>query len=142
MEKVTGIENIIENGCTESFEHFRSEICHSLKVLGDTRFVEIAFRDDWPRRMWKKSLYAEAFYVLAILDYLSSQGITCDNERYSDLRSEKLKDPLFPLGVLYMEKIMPQADKKGEYTKKCMNSYCGHYFMKYNIMEDNIRDAI
>lgn len=142
MDKIISIENIIEDGGTESFEQFRSEICHCLKRLGDKTFSETALRDDWPGRMWKKGQYAEAFYVLAIMDYVTSQGINCDMQKYSDIRAKKLKEPLFPLGVLYMEKLMPQADKKKEYAKKCIDSYCGRFFLKYNIMEDDIRDVI
>ena len=109
----------------------KSQICHSLKEMGDVDFMLDIIKRDTIRTAWNKESYFEAFYTLALLDYLSGMHHIPLCTRYDDIRGRKLSDPVYPTGVLLMEratKNIPTVEPISE-------------FRKYNIYEYNVRDV-
>lgn len=109
---------------------FKSQVCHSLKEMGDVNFMLDVIQKDRIRTAWDNESYFEAFYYLGMLDYLSRLHEISLCTRYNDIRSKRLAEPVYPTGILLMEKT----------TKESLNSPPIAEFQKYNIYEYNVRD--
>ena len=140
LSKVLGIsmEALIEDSVEirSDFEIFKSNICHKVKDSCDLDFIIAVLEVDDIRRYWSKKWYPEAFYLLAMLDYLSREnGIpTCN--RYDDIRSQSLKLPLYPKDVLMTAKLSPGLDKREECLRTAIPE-----FLRFNIVESEIRNV-
>lgn len=110
---------------------FKSQVCHSLKEMGDVEFMLDLIKKDRIRTAWDNKSYFEAFYILGMLDYLSRLHSIPLCSRYDDIRSRKLSQPVYPTGILLMEKT----------TKEQMRTATIAEFQKYNIYEYDVRDV-
>ncbi len=120
------------------FSIFRSQMCHILKEKkDDKKFVRTALEQDWISLFWNKKKYAESYYILAMLEYLMQMEI----DLYASIKKNKLKEPLFPTSILWMDFLNPNENIKEKALEECRNDECGKYFMRYNIVERNIRDV-
>ena len=54
----------------QSFELFKSNVCHILKNQGDIAFIIDTLEQDRIRTLYQRHQFAKAFYMLAMLDYL------------------------------------------------------------------------
>lgn len=67
-----------ENGASQSkrssFEVFKSNICHLVKDKGDMDFIIDMLSTDEVRTLYNRRWYPEAFYLLAMVDYLSREN--------------------------------------------------------------------
>ena len=90
------------------FENFKSNVCHYVKDKGDIDFIIETLSKDEIRSLYKRRWYAESFYLLAMIDLLSKENNVplCGN--YDDIRSQSLKEPLYPAGVLLLVKQQKQ----------------------------------
>lgn len=118
------------------FEIFKSNICHRLKDAGDLDFIISLLESDDIRRYWSKKWYPEAFYLLAMLDYLSREnGIpTCN--KYDDIRSQSLKSALYPRDVLMAARLCRELDRRKECLKTAIPE-----FLRFNIVESEVRNV-
>lgn len=129
------------------FDLFRSQICHLLKSMTDERFVMEVLDNDLITFLWEKNRKTESLYVLAMIDYLKDNAIRLsdiDSERchrYDDKRKYKLSEPLFPKDAVLMDKLVPESNIKERLLEECNKDVCARYFLKYNIIEKDIRDA-
>lgn len=133
------MEEIIEK-CRKpermAFETFKSYICHEVRRKGDLDFIIDTLRTDEVSHYWDKKWYPEAFYLLAMLDYLCKQnGIPCCN-KYESIRSCSLKEPIFPRDIVLAKKLSPRFDIE----RKCLVESIPE-FMRFNIVERSIRDV-
>lgn len=55
----------------DSFELFKSNICHRVKDQGDIPFIIDILKSGEIRTRFNKKEYAQALYLLAMVDYLS-----------------------------------------------------------------------
>ena len=102
IAKVLGVtvDSLLENNSVESsdyrcsFETFKSNTCHNVKDKGDIDFIIETLETDEVRKLYDRSWYREALYLLAMVDYLSRiNGLpVCTN--YNDIRSKKLEKRL------------------------------------------------
>lgn len=138
------IESIIENEADNDlyfsyrtdFEVFKSNICHLVKDKGDVNFLIDILSEDEIRKLYSRKWYAEAFYLLATVDYLSNvNGIPlCTN--YNDIRSHKLKEKVYPAGAVLSDKIMNTDTHCSECLKNAIPE-----FLRFNIVESEIRNV-
>ena len=124
-----------------SFEWYRSEICHLLKRLGDADFVSMVVEEQWIPTFWEWEWYAEAFYMLAIIDYLSDVNEVKRFSGYDEYRNYKLEKVLYPQSVLINMRLFPDKYNEESIVKKCKEDPCSKYFIKYNIVEGDIRNV-
>lgn len=118
------------------FEVFKSNICHKAKDSNDLDFIISVLEADDIRRYWSKKWYPEAFYLLAMIDYLSREnGIPMCN-RYDDIRSQSLKSPLYPKDVLMAARLSPDLDKREECLRTAIPE-----FLRFNIVESEVRNV-
>ncbi|OUC52238.1 hypothetical protein B7939_02115 [Eggerthia catenaformis] len=112
------------------FTTFRSEMCHRLKRLGDQNFINYVIHDQLIETFYKMKWYPEMLYTLAILDKVSKENKITLNSKYNSLRTLKLKEMILPEWCYYIDykidSLIENADKD---------------FLKYNIVEGDIRDV-
>ena len=125
------------NDYRSEFEIFKSNICHYLKDMGDIDFLIEVLETDKISFLYKKRWYPEAFYLLAMIDYLSKENDIPLCSKYDDIRSKKLKNPVYPLGVLLTCEVL----KSDEPRKKAEDEAIPE-FKKYNIIESEVRHVV
>lgn len=118
------------------FEIFKSNVCHAVKDTDDIDFIVTALQNDDVRRYWNKGWYAEAFYLLAMIDYLSRINEIPLCTRYEDVRSHSLKSPLYPRDVALASKLHPALDIREQCRKEAIPE-----FLRFNIIESEIRNV-
>ncbi|MCQ2421907.1 MAG: helix-turn-helix transcriptional regulator [Lachnospiraceae bacterium] len=136
------VDSILENNAAEksdyrcSFETFKSNTCHHVKDMGDLDFIIETLETDAVRKLYERSWYREALYLLAMLDYLSRMnGIPiCTN--YNDIRSQKLEKPYFPAGV-----VVSYAATGDESIKEKALADAIPEFIRFNIVESEVRNV-
>lgn len=121
-----------------SFDWFKSETCHRLKRLSDIDFLIEVLSEDEIRMYYDRKWYAECFYLLAMVDYLSRLNDIALCDRYNDLRKLKLKEPLFPSSILVLAAVSPDRAKvKAEAIRESIPE-----FIRFNIVESEVHNAV
>lgn len=128
------ISDSIENRL--DFEIFKSNVCHRVKDSDEIDFVVSNLQSDDIRRYWNKKWYAEAFYLLAMVDYLSRLNEIPLCTRYTDIRSQSLKAPLYPRDVLLASRLHPELNLKEQSRKESIPE-----FLRFNIIESEIKNV-
>ena len=119
-----------------SFENFKSETCHKLKRMGANAFIIDLLKSNKIREYYSDQWYAEAFYLLAMLDYLCRENDVPVCTEYDDIRRHKLSEPLFPIGVV----VLAEATHENKYYTEAITNSIPE-FLKYNIVESEIRNV-
>ena len=117
------------------FDLFRSEMEHMHLENRDIEFIRIIMTYNFVENFWKKEWYAKSLYTLAMLDYLSDKHHVPYYEKYNYYRKQKLKDPVYPMGIVMIDKINHNDNEKEKMRKIVRNDSYGKYFFRYNIME-------
>lgn len=115
------------------FEIFKSNVCHRVKDGDELDFIITTLQNDEISKYWNKKWYPEAFYLLAMVDYLSRINEIPICTKYDDIRSHSLKEPLYPKDVMMAQKLNSKLDVK----KKCLEEAIPE-FLKFNIVESEI----
>ena len=118
-----------------SFDVFKSHTCHLVKDKGDIQFLIDVLEKDEIREFYNKNWYPEAFYLLAMVDYLSRKNNIPLCTAYSDLRCQKLSEPIYPSGMLIYDEVMKKNTKQ-----ECIQNAIPE-FLKFNIIESEIRNV-
>lgn len=119
-----------------SFETFKSNVCHLVKDQGDLSFIIETLESKDIRRYWNRRWYQEAFYLLAMVDYLSRINEIPLCTDYNDIRACSLKEPLYPGDVSLTAKLSDELNQKS----LCMSEAIPE-FRRFNIMECEVRDV-
>ncbi len=119
-----------------SFEIFKSNTCHRVKDMGDIPFIIELLQSDQIRKLYEKKWYPEALYLLAMLDYLSRENQIPICKNYNDIRSTKLKQRIYPSGVVILCKTMNSDFPKEECARLAIPE-----FLRFNIVESEVRNV-
>ena len=130
------VRNVDEERNRPSFEIFKSNTCHRVKDLGDVPFVIELLQTDQIRKLYDKKWYPEALYLLAMLDYLSRENNIPICKNYNDIRSAKLKQRVYPSGVVILCKTMNSDAPKEECIRLAIPE-----FLRFNIVESEVRNV-
>ena len=144
IAKVLGVtvDAILENNFADevnhrcSFETFKSNTCHHVKDMGDIDFIIETLETDEIRKLYERSWYREALYLLAMLDYLSRINSLPLCTKYNDIRAQKLEKPYFPAGV-----VVSYVATGDESIKEKALANAIPEFMRFNIVESEIRNV-
>lgn len=120
-----------------SFELFKSNVCHRLKELGDTKFLIQTLENDDIRKYYNRKWYPESLYLLAMLDYVSADNQVPLCTRYDDIRKCRLQYTIYPASVLAAASVSGNDDVKKEACKEAIPE-----FMRFNIVESEVRNVI
>ncbi len=120
-----------------SFELFKSNVCHRLKALGDIDFLMEVLSKDTIRCYFDRKDYAESLYLLGMVDYISrvNQIPLCTD--YNDLRQCKFAKPIYPNGIL----CKCFAFKSDEPKKQALQEAIPE-FLRFNIIESDVRNVV
>lgn len=127
-------KELSENRC--AFETFKSAVCHEVKRHGDLNYLLNSIQKDIVNYYWNKQWYFEAFYTLAMLDYLCRvNGLPVCTD-YDNIRNCSLKEPVYPRDVDFCASLSTALDSRNECEKQAIPE-----FKRFNIMECDVRNV-
>ncbi len=118
------------------FEIFKSNICHRVKDTDEIDFIVTVLQADDVSKYWSRKWYPEAFYLLAMVDYLSRLNDIPLCTKYDAIRTRSLKEPLYPRDVMMAVKLHSDLDIRERCRKEAIPE-----FMRFNIIESEIRNV-
>ncbi len=119
-----------------AFELFKSNVCHKLKTLGDIQFLIDTIESEDIITYYNRSWYPECLYLLAMVDYISRENEVPLCEDYQPLRSMKLREVLYPAGVLAASAVAKSDAPKQQARRDAIPE-----FMRFNIVESEVRNV-
>jgi len=118
-----------------AFEIFKSNVCHSVKDMGDIDFILDVIKTDRIINYLEMRWNREALYLLAMVDYLCRENDLPLQESYNNLRSIKLSGVVYPAGILVLCAALNSDEPKEESLRKAIPE-----FLRHNIVESEVRD--
>ena len=119
-----------------SFETYKSNVCHMVKDMGDLDFIIDTLESGRIRKLFDRKWYPESLYLLAMVDYLSRENGLPVCADYSDIRAARLKEPIYPAGILTMCVAFESEEPKEKSRSEAIPE-----FMRFNIVESEVRDV-
>ena len=119
-----------------AFETFKSNVCHSVKDMGDLDFLINTLETGKIRELYEREWFAESLYLLAMVDYLSRENDFPLCADYDDIRHTKLQRTVFPAGVLAMCAVYKSDEPKTESLREAIPE-----FLRHNIVEAEVRNV-
>lgn len=119
------------NSC--SFEIFRSNVCHTIKRIGELNFIKEMITNNDIIDLFEAKEYAEGFYLLAMLDYLSRINDLPLCDKYDNIRNYKLDKKIYSTSIL----ISYELFKDTNILKKAEANAIPE-FMNFNIVEGEL----
>lgn len=120
---------------TKDFENFKSSVRHSVKNYGDMRFVEMIEKSEIIEKALSFGYDKEGLYLLAMVEYLCNEHGELLPEKYQYFTKMCLPERIYPAGVLLLAMTI-EPDAKERWDKQGIPE-----FLKYNIVEGDIRDV-
>jgi len=132
------MENLLADSMEfrQSFETYKSNVCHRVKNMGDIEFIIDTLESDKIRKLYKKRWYPESLYLLAMVDYLSRENDLPICDTYSDIRAASLHKPIYPASIITMSVL-----SKSERPKKEGLAASIPEFRRFNIVENEVRNV-
>ena len=120
----------------QSFEAFKSNICHMVKDMGDIDFIIDTLESDKIRKLFQKRWYPESLYLLAMVDYLSRENDLPVCVEYNDIRSARLREPIYPSSVIALSAFVRSDRPKQNSREEAIPE-----FIRFNIVESEVRNV-
>ncbi|GHU82609.1 hypothetical protein AGMMS50284_4760 [Clostridia bacterium] len=120
----------------QSFETFKSNICHMVKNIGDMNFIIETLETNKIRSLYQKEWYPESLYLLAMVDYLSRENNLPLCSEYNDIRKARLRSTMFPASIIAMSTLAKSDQPKQDSYEKAIPE-----FRKFNIVENEVRNV-
>lgn len=138
MESLIESEIVTKEPTTRrsSFEVFKSNVCHLVKDKGDIDFIIDTLEADEIRRLYDRKWYPEAFYLLAMVDYLSRENNIPLCKNYNDIRNQSLAKTIYPASAVLSDAAMQTDKHKAETMRNAIPE-----FMRFNIVESEVRNV-
>lgn len=120
----------------QDFEVFKSNVCHFVKDSDELDFIVTTLQEDEISRYWNKKWYPEAFYLLAMVDYLSRVNEIPLCTKYDEIRTHSLKKTLYPRDVMLAAKLHSELDVRERCRREAIPE-----FLRFNIIESEVRNV-
>lgn len=121
----------------QSFETFKSNICHLVKDMGDIDFIIDTLESNRIKTLYDKKWYPESLYLLAMVDYLSRENNLPVCDEYNELRRIRLRSTLYPASVVALSAFIHSEQPKRESRMQAIPE-----FMRFNIVESEVRNVV
>lgn len=120
-----------------AFELFKSNVCHSLKELGDIDFLIKTIESNDIVTYYQRGWFPECLYLLAMVDYISRiNGIPLCTD-YNKIRRTKLRTKLYPVGIIIACTVSKNDDIKTKAEENAIPE-----FLRFNIVESEVRNVV
>lgn len=116
---------------SESFDLFKSNVCHELKDLDYKDFLIKHLKSDTVTYYFKENRYLESLYLLSMIDYLCKIHNIPLAKQYNEIREYKL-DKLYVSKSVYLM-LKTKTVKITDLYNESIDT-----FLKHNIMEADI----
>ena len=132
------IERLLEDSMEyrQSFDAYKSNICHMVKDIGDINFIINTLESDTIRSLYQKKWYPECLYLLAMIDYLCKENDLPICNEYDDIRRTRLSEPVFPSSVIALSVFGKSEKPKKDSIKRSIPE-----FIRFNIVESEVRNV-
>ncbi|MBQ6752592.1 MAG: helix-turn-helix transcriptional regulator [Clostridia bacterium] len=120
-----------------SFERFKGTTCHRLRRLGDIDFMIEVIESKEIRSLYQKRRLAQAFYLVAMIDYLCRRNNIPLCKDYDDIRGGRLAKPLYPSYAM----IPYLRNKDTSAMRRCRREAIPE-FLHFNIIEGDIDNVV
>lgn len=131
---ILSYDNLSLLSYSESFDLFKSNVCHELKEIKYQKFLQKHLLNNSVKEYFDNNKKTEALYLLSMIDYLCTSNSLPIPKEYDEIRRYKLKKLYVPKSVYLLLK-----SKTINVTKLFNESI--DVFLKHNIMEANIYDV-
>lgn len=125
------------------FDTVKSNVCHTLKRLGDIEFMIQVLENQQIDKEFSKQNYIESLYLLAMVDYLSRLHDIelCTN--YNKLRHCKLDRKVYPssIEILEMTQKFSSSQQRIRYRAEAEKLAIPE-FLRHNIIEVDVRNVM
>lgn len=125
------------NDKRESFENFKSNMCHMLRSKGDIDFLIGVLEKDLVTVYYKKNWYAECLYTLAMIDYLCRVNDIPIVTDYDVFRQMKLDKIIYPISLWTYAEICHKPEVLTEGFENAIPE-----FKRFNIVENEVRNVV
>lgn len=113
------------------FEVFKGNVCNAVKQQGAFAFIKNILLSGVVERYWNEENYLHAFYLVAMVDYLSRLNDISLYTKYNEIRHYQMEKRIFPLSI----SIEATAMKK---DPDDMIDDAIPEFLRFNIVEGDI----
>jgi transcriptional regulator with XRE-family HTH domain len=117
----------------QSFETFKSNVCHAVKDMGDLEFLISTLESGKIRELYNREWYAECLYLLAMTDYLSRVNGFPLCAEYDDIRCAKLQKVVFPAGILAICAALKNDEPKKESLREAIPEFIRHKIVEAEV---------
>ena len=121
----------------DSFEVFKSNICHLVKYMGELDFIKYMLTSKEIQKLYQHEWYLECFYLVAMTDYLSRKNNIPLYNGYDTIRCYTLEQPVYPSGI-YMRYLL----SKDENVLKESYDNAIPEFKRFNIVENEVENVV
>lgn len=115
---------------SDSFDNFRNKECHQLKKMGDISYLIAHLESGRIQKLYSDAILPQAFYLVAMADYLSRLHDVPLCKDFHAIRKKKLAKAIYPLSSRVAGN--PTGLKKLEEAAL-------PEFKRFAIMEDDVR---
>lgn len=115
----------------QDFEVFKGNVCNAVKQQGAFAFIKNILLSGVVERYWDEENYLYAFYLVAMVDYLSRLNDIPLYTKYNEIRHYRMEKRIFPLSI----SIEATAMKK---DPDDMIDDAIPEFLRFNIVEGDI----
>jgi len=130
------LEKILNDRST-SFQTFRNELHHRIKMNGDINTVITIIRNNYIPLYYETGRYVEALYLLSYVDYILQQYHSPVPAEYRDYRTKKLDKPFFIGDCTMIDRALHTDCNKEKLLSRAIPE-----FLKHNIVEVDLYDAV
>lgn len=135
----TTIDDLLADSMIERppFGIFRSNVCHSVKHMGDLDFILHVLEHDLIRNYHKRQWHPESLYLLAMIDYLCRVNDLPAAIEYDDLRVVRFHEPIYSSSIIAMSLAGATDAPKIESVNNAIPE-----FLRHNIVEGEVRNVV
>lgn len=117
------------------FEDYKSVIRHRAKHLGYKEFIKQVLLSDEITQYFEQEQYAEALYLLAMVDYLSNKHGVLLYNKFHNMRTMKLANIVYPQDIELLAALYKSDAVKTEAWENAIPE-----FKRHNIVENDLED--
>ena len=121
----------------QSFENFKSNVCHLVKDCGELAFIRNILCSSEVQKLYEKQWFPECLYLVAMVDYLSRKNNVPLYTGYNRLRTCKLKTPLYPSSIFMLYRLTNDSS----ILRKSVDESIPE-FKRFNIIENEVEDIV